>query len=219
MADNKNFYALYLDDYALPGFASGQKIYYGTLEDMEHFFCILSSSSRSSDSYQETIHAFQEFKNGNMSAEHTVAYSKHRLLEPVESVIALVQTETDEVTWLHKNIYHYSYFMKADGVQKQHVWLIHNSKFLRCVKASFKNLCCASNVTAKKVYTPIGDTIWGFPGIITEEKTSDGNTTISNTLYVVETAFHSKTEFMGDQQSFDGIGNYTEFCNDIFADG
>ena len=60
----KQIFRLQLDDQALPGFASGAKDYFGTLEMIEGFINAIRNDEQFNENYKNLISFFDRYKNG-----------------------------------------------------------------------------------------------------------------------------------------------------------
>ena len=128
------------------------------------------------------------------------------------SVLGLGSSDTDAYTAMHQNIWGYSYEMSSESVECYHVWLECEGKFLRCVKARFLNLTYRGE--EPDLPTLPVTMIWGPDHLIEQS-----GKFIFNRLFEVEKQFDTREELQGDLEAFDGLPVFTEFFNDIFADG
>ena len=213
------FYALQLDDYALPGFVSGGKYYYGSLTELDEYFNALQENKRARETHEETILAYKEFKDGNLDVRHTVAYNKVNLLEPIKVYSIDSVMIYDPFLWKHENIYGFPYFMKADAIIYDVIWIKHGSSYIRCVKPEFCNLSYCPNPANGVKYELMNNNFWGQPEIIYQKIRPNGEVVTSSRLFMKEKVFESKKDATRDVKALCGINNYAEFCNEIFADG
>lgn len=200
---DEKIYHIELDDCATPAFVTFGKDYYGTMSDLEEFISKFEPGEQ-----QELVGAFKEYKQGNSDVEIPVGFWKSKMLEEVK-VYGKKQFSCGEYEWEHINIWGFPYYMKCDALQSVHYWIKDGEKLCRIIKAKFTNLQY-KNAIGK--YSEIG-MIWGFPHII-EFGTY-------NTLMVVEKQFETENELKENMRSFNSVSDmdFTEFCNDIFADG
>ena len=70
----KRIFRLQLDDYAMPGFVSGPKDYFGTLEMIEGFINAIRNDKEFGEKYGDLVSVFDRYKNGETNIEHNVAY-------------------------------------------------------------------------------------------------------------------------------------------------
>lgn len=60
----KRIYRLQLDDHAMPGFASGHKDYFGTLDMIEDFINAIRNDEQFAERYQNLVSFFDRYKAG-----------------------------------------------------------------------------------------------------------------------------------------------------------
>lgn len=199
-------YCVTLDDYANPSFVSFSKDYYGTLNQVAEFVDNLKSECP--DTMSQIINAFEEYKNGNEKVQIFVAQHYVKFLEKVDFIGEKI-LENGKYEWEHLNIYRFPYEMRCDKVIVTLYWIKTKKKYLRIYKAQFTNLQYKSIATGKW-----NDCDWaiGFPCIY-----MDG----TNSLMISEKAFDTLDEVQADMASLSSVEDvdFTEFCNDIFADG
>lgn len=187
---HEELYAISLPDYSLPGFVSGEKLYFGTLADLEE----LRKSAPEGDQHR---FALENLKKGKVIRWEPVEADPWRQVHRVE----------------HRNIYGFPYYMSCDCLRCLLLWLQIDGKYYRCFRGSFENLTYSTE--AKGELKPVPASCWGYPGIIRH----DGPYTY-NRIFVHENTFDSNDEVwidIGDSMSYDI--NPTEFFNDIFGDG
>lgn len=187
---HEDMYAITLPDYSLPGFVSGEKLYFGTLGDLDE----LKKSAPEGDQYR--------FAHGNLKKAKVIRW------EPVD---AEYWRQVHRVE--HRNTYGFPYYMSCDCLRCLLLWLQIDGKYYRCFRGSFENLTYSTE--AKGELKPVPASCWGYPGIIRH----DGPYTY-NRIFVHENTFDSNDEVwidIGDSMSYDI--NPTEFFNDIFGDG
>lgn len=73
---SNKIYHIELDDYSTPAFVSFGKNYYGTMDNIEEFISRFKDNKN-----DESVKAFQKYKDGNRDVEITVAYRKTVLLK------------------------------------------------------------------------------------------------------------------------------------------
>ena len=200
------YYRINLDNYACSGFASHSKAYYGTLPQFQAFMEALECGEKSKENYGYLTDAFRAFLAGNQAILHHVLYHEEPLLTPVE-LIEVKRISFENFSWEHLNIWQQPYRMKCNRAETTHVWLKDGERYVRCLSAKFEGL--------KFNGRPLDGWFWGFPCMIVET----GETTF-NRLAVVERVFSTEQECRLDHACFSQEDvNFTEICNDIFADG
>jgi len=206
------YYRLLLDDYSSASFASFDKNYYGTLEQINAFFEEMKKDEVVAKRQKYILSIYKQYLAGNKTISHVVAHRQVPFLVPAK----VLATETSELvnhSWEHLNTWRWPYMIKCDKVKCTHIWFSCYGHYAQCIQAQFLNLQYEST---NGEYKRLGDMIWGYPGIIAGEK---GN--LYNTLFVEEKVFKNKKEAMADRTSF--ITNpdpiFDNFLNDIFGDG
>ena len=210
---DSDLYEFNLEDYTLPGFCSGDKQYYGTIADMQKLIDNLESDEKIKEDHQDTIAAFNAFKNGNLNAVHIVAYNNRILGRPVKYVAFSNQT-IENKSWDHRNTYGFLYHMKAEKIDvSQLVIKLGPKEFVRVARATFKNLVYENDFGPHVLRT-----YWGFPYMITNSADEDENVISSNQLYTIEQTYNNVDDALTDLYNPEKI-SFTEILNDIFADG
>ena len=206
------YYRLLLDDYSAASFASFDKDYFGTLEDINEFFEKIKSDKDIVKRQKHILSVYEQFLAGKKDISHIVAYREVPFLVPAKVLATETSTLTNHV-WEHLNTWRWPYMMKCDKVECTHIWFSCYGKYSRCVKAQFVNLEYGMD---SEEYKLLGGMIMGFPGIIAGKKGY-----LYNTLFVEEKVFKNKSEAMKDRNEFikkpDPI--FSKFLDDIFGDG
>lgn len=206
------YYRLLLDDYAAPSFTSFDKDYYGTLEDINSFFEEIKSDEEIAKRQRYIISVYEKFLAGNKSIRHSVAYREVPFLIPAK-VLAEATTQLTDYSWEHLNTWSWPYNLKCDKAECKHIWFSCYKRYSRCIQVLFENLQYENTIGN---YEPLGDMIWGYPGIIAGSK---GN--LRNTLFVEEKVFKNKAEALADRDLFitSPDHNFSKVLDDIFGDG
>ena len=207
----KQIFRLQLDDQALPGFASGAKDYFGTLEMIEGFINAIRNDEQFNENYKNLISFFDRYKNGETDIEHNVAYSSRPFLVRTRC-IAERRNVLNGYKWEHLNIWECPYDMKCKAADCQHLWLSCHKKFVRCIRVEFTDLKY-QYLDGRWEHPGL---LWGYPHMIEIE----GKKTF-NRLYIVEKHFKNRGELLADIELFDRKDdpNFREVINDIFGDG
>lgn len=208
----KRIFRLQLDDYAMPGFASSYKDYFGTLKDIEGFInAIRNDDERDSEHYKELISTFDRYTNGETELTHNVAYAERPFLVRAKCIAERRNVLTN-YKWEHLNIWQWPYDMKCKVADCHHMWIVCHRKFLRCIQVEFTALKY-KHLDGRWEHPGM---LWGYPHIIELE----GKKTY-NRLYVTEKHFKSRDELLADIELFDRQPdpNFKEFLNDIYGDG
>ena len=212
MKMGKRIFRLQLDDHAMPGFASGHKDYFGTLDMIEGFINAIRNDEQFAERYQNLVSFFDRYKAGETDIEHSIAYGAPRPLLVRTRCIAERRSVLTNHKWEHLNIWQWPYDMKCKVADCQHVWLTCHKRFMRCIKVEFTNL---------KYQHLHGE--WDHPGFLLGYPHMievEGKKTY-NRLYIVEKYFKNRGELLADIELFDRKPdpNFKEVLNDIFGDG
>ncbi len=208
-------YCLMLDDYSKPAFCSFDKCYFGNISMIASLVDELKEDERCAEDHAQLIKAFKEYCAGNTAVTHNVAYKDVSLLEYV-LVYDKTIIKTDCNRLKHINTWDYSYFLKYEKAECEHIWIQYSDSYLRCVKACFEKMQYSdSNNKNEDKFIAIKSTM-GFPYII-----NFVDDTLSNKLYVIEKIFKNEDELFDDLENFKDNPDpiYTEIFNDIFGDG
>lgn len=209
--DDKQLYALYLDDYSSPSFISSEKPYIGTVEDIINLLNAIKSDELFHDKFPELFSAFDRFLKGEKNIMHNVALRKVQLLTPVIEIDSTT-SYLENTKFEHINTWGFPYEMQFEKAHSEHVWVLYKGKYYRCIRAKIRDLKYKNSIGQYKEI----DMAWGFPRQIEFEN----NITYSR-LYVTEKVFEKQEDVLVDIENFkqnpDPI--FTEILNDIFGDG
>lgn len=208
----KQIFRLQLDDHAMPGFASGHKDYFGTLDMIEGFINAIREDEQFAERHQNLVSFFDRYKAGETDIEHTIAYGSPRPFLVRTRCVAERRNVLTNYKWEHLNIWQWPYDMKCKVADCHHVWLSCHKKFMRCVKVEFTNLKY-QHLHGEWAHPGF---IWGYPHMIEVE-----NKKTYNRLYIVEKYFKNRGELLADIELFDREPDpkFREVLNDIFGDG
>ncbi len=204
MAEEK-FYALDLDNYALPGFVSGTKYYFGTLEMLKEYF----DACRAENELSETVEAFDRYLGGDAEAAHYAAYNSCRLVYEAELLGTREFYFTDH-EWATLNLYRCEYSFRADTLRVKESAFLTNGGYFTVMWIDARNMGMGSSI--KPGYDKIGSP-WGLPCYF---KFSGDN--ITSRLCTESKSFKSKEEalaYLNDETtlSLEAIGF------EIYGDG
>lgn len=210
--NNEPYYRLELDDYALPGFVSSGKYYFGTIDDIRGFISALSADPQTKEPYKKLTDAFRAYMDGQADVTHWVAYREVPLIVPA-TVLYRTETSLTDHQWEHLNIWGWPYVMRCDKADAEHLWISCEEEWTRCVKVTFQKL---QYEQLNGSWEDIGRMLWGFPHIL-----EWSNQLCRNRLAVHEESFETKEEAERDWITFQPspCPNFTGFCNEIFGDG
>ena len=113
--------------------------------------------------------------------------------------------------WTHKNIWGFDYYMKAKVLETELFWTeASKDKYYRFIKVTATDLSYSSEMFKK--WDSV-DSFWGNKEIFAID---------DNKAYlkfpILEKIFKTKEEFELDIKN-PSSADYTQFCNEIFADG
>lgn len=206
---SEHYYRLLLDDWSLPGFVSGGKSYYGTLEQIGALIMTMKEDMRNEYTFLRLKSAYERFMAGERNVTHCVAYNEVPFLVPAK-VLGIAESILTDHQWDHLNTWDCIYQMKCDCAESQHIWLSCQGEYNRCIQTNFANLFY------DKAYRVEHPWIGGFPHQIEVEEN-----VVSSRLFVVEKEFENEAELMLDQAAFQVSPdvNFTEVMNDVFGSG
>ena len=92
---SNQYYRLCLADYSLPGFISGGKYYFGTLEMISAFITTIKNNDRHAESFRELITAFEKYMSGDKDISYRVNHQDIPFLVPVELLGEKITMLTD----------------------------------------------------------------------------------------------------------------------------
>ncbi|WP_458407297.1 hypothetical protein [Anaerotignum sp.] len=209
----QQYYRLCLDDYSLPGFVSGDKHYFGTLEMIGAFITTLKDNERWVNSFRELIAAYEKYMSGNEEINYSVAYQEVPFLVPAE-LLGDMTLILEDYAWDHWNVWDYLYKLKCKKVESVHKWIFCEGKYIRCVQAKFTDLESYDDWFDR--YRKVGTMAWGHPGMIIYDEPY-----LYNQLFVIEKEFKSQEEALEDMKFFEKKYDieFKEIMNDIFGDG
>ena len=189
-----------------------RKPYLGTLDEIIGLVRAIESDPAQSVLYSDFIESFKAYMCGDYSVTHKVTSKDIPLFMSVQLLHSEHITYT-AYEWLHSNLLGLSYSarMRCDMVDCDHYWVNAEGMFFRCVKARFTNLAYK---WPSEQWSPLGDTIWGFPYMIEHEPPIH-----YNRLAEEERSFDSESKAESDWLSFkeNPVPVFTDFCNDIFG--
>ena len=123
---SEKYYAIYLNDYSCPSCTSGTKAYFGTLDEIAYFVGKLKDNSDHAD----TVSAFEKYCNGQHDVTHGIAYTYHKLMEPVE-LLAELTMQINDLDWKYINPFGFPYRVRVDNVCGKAILVKHNSRYIR----------------------------------------------------------------------------------------
>lgn len=202
------YYKIELEEYATASFCSFTKSCVGDETSIKKFIEDGLKITGNSIYFMDMANAYNQYGEGIIDTKINIAHQDKVFLTEVKK-ICIKHTKQSNINFIHKNIYGYDYYIKADSVNNDILYIESNKKYYRCIKASFRNLQYGiDNKKYKKL-----EMIWGHPGVIYFDRDKT-----KNRIYFIEKEFKNKEELEKDIRNPSSI-NYTNFMNDIFADG
>ena len=198
------FFVLHLPDYACPAMVSGEKLYFGTKDDLAKY--LNNKNCRRQLSLDENL--LEEFLK---DTKQKIAYNTHKLGE-----LALVYAEENALLsakeWEHLNVWSCIYDMSFDKCEVSVVWARYKGKYYRCIKPRFLKLSYFNNSIEEYKFI---NSFWGQPGFFTLN-----NTWHECTLYVAEKEFDNLVDAMDDVNSFYAPDiEFSKVIEEVFGDG
>lgn len=182
----RDVFSVELVDCAVPGFCSNWKPYFGSIEDIAEF--------------RRAIHRDERRKQESMTFTIVKLYgANHQVREAG--------------VYEHTNIWGFPYFVWWDKLESVHLWIGHNEKFYRCVRARIKNLQYDTDKDTSMKHSP-GCQIWGYPHILEYRYPFH-----FSRMYVIEKVFDSEEDLLKDMDGYDGSIELKGWLDDLFGDG
>ncbi len=206
------YYFFELDDYSLPGIASGSLKYLGTKTDFKN---LLQGTGPKMTGIRET---FKEFCSGNQTIKYNVAYSEQRFAIPVK-VLKRKKILKGPSVYNHLNIWGFPYDVITDEVKLTLCLVKQRNKYYIYYRAIMKNPRMENELSdsGEKQFMELGRTVWGFPGLLkcTEK---NGERLLYNTLMLCDSYYTVESEAV---KCFNDIKevNMKGFYNELFGNG
>lgn len=203
----QDYFLYQLEDYGTPPYYSGAKPYIGTIK--EGFAMIATLGENQLEDLQNT---FEHFAAGEWRITHTVGFAQTRFAYRVTKRFEQ-EFEFRDQTYDFENAYGFFYTIRMARVVGKVCVFQRNRKFYTVLWAKIEKPMYANKKADEQSWLPLGEMIWGHPGII---KASVG--IIENTLGVVEGVFDSEEAAREHLQSLSSL-NWNPYFSDIFGDG
>lgn len=204
----EQYYEIKLEDYSTQD-ACATKSYYGTLDDIGGLILALTEHEWTAENYASTIHAFEEFMDGNHAATHVIADTKLRLLTPVKVLCA------SEI--LHCNA-KWSYYI--DGDTKMHmqaqlldatqVILQDGDQYIRCIRPCFEEVQYRDRLLG---WCSVRTSYSGFPNIFCDFPEENA---LNMRLFVPEQVSNTLEDCVFEMGSLYHM-NLTRACEDLLG--
>lgn len=207
MDNNKQIYAFELDDYAAPSCTSFTKMYFGTIAD---FRAVIGNIGE--EEMEELQNAFEHFAAGERKIMYYAGQARVQFARPVK-LIKEKEFAFERVKYEYENSYGFTYHVHMTRAEGKVALVKLGKEYFVVYRMTATNPRYKADIPKDSKSIPLGDTIWGHPGILKVK-----GKTIENLLAMVE----SKCE---DEQSalarFNDLSNFNfnYFFEDIFGDG
>lgn len=204
------YYALYLDDPAVPAFCSSSKLFVGTKD------CLLMVADNFDrlGEYEKTAKAIRDYFAGAKNSKHNIAYREIPVLEPVV-FIKNSDTVLENIEWDHRNTWDFRYRMKADRVSVSQILIQYDAKYRRCIRAEFTGLHYEG---LRGEWIEIDGGFWGHSSVFDKTDLLSGKKVYKNKLYTEEDESDDIRELEQMMTDMDKI-KFDSICDEIFADG
>lgn len=205
-----DYYALYLDDPATPGFCSFSKLYIGAKQSL------ISVSERMIDEDVEskTGQAINSYFAGNSSATHNIAYQEIPVLTKVQCICSS-SLSLPATKWDHRNIWGFPYAMRFEAAKIEQIVVLHDEKYIRCIRAWMHNLQCEFSGGE---WHPMIEGFWGNRAVLNVSSKAEDDFVFNNLLFIVEDEWNDLSTAEQAIQKSDNI-IFDHICEEIFADG
>lgn len=135
---NEQHFEIQLEDYSIPEILPFPKKYFGTLSQIGEVMECLAADPVMSIKYATTISAFEDYKNGNLGAVHTISGQTLRLLTPVNLIHETVILEQDAEWDFDNGAYHHR--VHADFMDLHQVLLQDGEIYIRAMRPCYEGL-------------------------------------------------------------------------------
>ena len=212
---NNQYYAISLWDYSLPAICSGSSYYYGTMDEITRFIKTLSAKEKRSFEY--TIAAFEQYKQGVIDVTHNVAYAPMRLITPVKLIRERSQSFS-ACEWTYLNTYGAPYYLKCDGGNCVQLLVKRDKKYYSCIRFYLENLQYSSDYDRDSWRTLDGG-FWGHPCIIDVDRDRESKFVVHSNLFAEDKVFNSIKAAHFDELNNNTVPDIAAFAKDVFGDG
>lgn len=171
-ANRKQFYEIQLEDRNAPTVIA-VNTYYGTQDDICELMIALEKSAETADFYKSTIHAFEQFLDGDQAATHMVAGKEVRLMTPMRFVCEADLLQCDakwsytvplspEIGQADEETKAAQLLMHAGFMDANQVLLQDGDRYIRCTRFCFEDVKFRDPVG---MWHSLGIHYGGFPEI------------------------------------------------------
>lgn len=208
----EHYYQFNLDDYSAPSCTSGIKHYYGTVNNCKDFLNVIKDD-KNCDAIKQ---AFTTFLSGDKDCKHFAGFVEMQLAK-LGKIIKERDFAADNIEFRYENSYGFYYDIKADKARfSVKVFKAIDGKFAIIYYATITDAKLKSTELKDK-WSPLGNMIWGHPGIIKVNK-QNGICELSNTLAILDSIYDTQEEagkYLSEMKQLD----LQSFFEDVFGDG
>lgn len=204
------YFEITLEHYATPSFCSFSKQYIGTLTMLDRFISSISHDVKEPSYLSGIINGYQRYRSGYHDATAFVAQSEVRLIHPLTTIECQHQ-EAAPFFYEHTNVWGFPYFIRAERMKADIVYVRRGESYKRYVGASLEHPLYGT--TKEDCTDKLNDRLWGHPGVLSFE-----NGVLSSRIMFCDRLFESQPEMRQDILSPSPI-DFTGFFEDVFGDG
>lgn len=213
------YFVMVLDSYAVPAYCSDTTEYLGTLDMMgDYIDALLMNEARhkefatsESKHSQNIARAYQEYRAGNGNAEAYIAWANRTLITPT-TVYHRCKVHKSNVEFIYENMWKCPYYIEADEVEAELIYVGHEGKYKRFVKVAVSNMRYDTEEIGRNKIKLQGE-FWGQPSMLHTDK----NVT-HNRLLFCDQWFENKSTMQKDIERPSEI-RYEGLMADVFGDG
>lgn len=207
---NDDYYAICLDDPAVPPFCSFPKQYIGCEEDL----LTLADNLDRDGVYPKTAAGIRSYFAGNTGVTHVIALAEIPVIRPVE-VLDISELHVGAHQWTHMNTFDCPYEMRFDSADVSQILVRHEDKILRCIRARFSGLAYLAFAGR---WLSIGGTIFGHPSVLSIRALPNGGYDFGTILYMCEDSAESPAELWPKLNDPDAL-IFDSICEEVLGDG
>ncbi len=201
------WYSFELDDYSAPSCTSFTKLFFGSVEDFKKMLENIPAGNM-----DELKNTFEHFESGERRITHYAGYIKTRFAISVQ-VLDEKSFDLEDVNYLYENSYGFYYLVRFSRASGTAYLLKRNKMFYIAYRVKIENSEYRDAQNPVERWYPLGDMIWGHPGVLKIEDNS-----LENTLAVIESSFENEQVA---RAKFDELSlcDWSSFFEEVFGDG
>lgn len=202
------YFLFELDDYALPGFASGSSLFLGTKSDFKN---LLRKSGAEQKRLKDT---FKAFCDGKRTITHYVAYGEKRFAYRAK-LLCRRKIKLGAYVYEHINIWGFPYNVKTDETELTVALIKFENRYYTYFRARVINPILLNE--QEQCSLELGYNCWGFPGMMKHSVEGDVRS-LYNALMVYDASFKHEKEAWDYFSSLKNV-DMKYFYNEVFGDG